>query len=229
MTERPILFSGPMVRAILEGTKTQTRRVMKPQPSWDAAGGGWYPPNGTSQSAEMQPPRARHYANAAHVNRGLAIDFSPYGQPGDRLWVLETWAPILICGNSCDVAYAAHGQEPDANTARRVTLTDEELEQAWRFLRHGKWCPSIHMPRWASRIALEVTEVHVQCLQEISEEDAEAEGCPGFSSAGHPAGDDGMSPEQEFRVLWDSINGERPGCSWEDNPWVWCIAFRRLP
>lgn len=196
--EHPILFSGPMARAILEGRKSVTRRVVKPQPVV-GDGGCWYP-----EPPRKTAHRARHYANDAHLRKGLARDFCPYGTPGDRLWVRETWGKLDM-GSVC---YRAD---------------DEPAVPA-----DGRWRPSIHMPRWASRITLEVTEVRVQRLQEISEEDAKAEGVEAvpFCKAGRP---DGMEHVEAFEGLWTDINGKRPGCSWDANPFVWVISFRRLP
>ena len=172
MKERPILFSGPMVRALLDGSKTQTRRVIKP----------------------------RHLAffnqNAAAMLNDWNERPLPYGKPGDRLWVRETWHDASSSLHSCAL-YRADG-----------------IDLHW-----DKWTPSIHMPRWASRITLEITSVRVERLQDISEADAQAEGitsaecleCDGFVNA--------------FSKLWEQING--PG-SWDANPWVWAIEFRRL-
>ncbi len=231
MKERPILMSGPMVRAILEGRKTQTRRIMKPQPhpeflkrgvvsvvpQWPMQNGvRWFMADGCS---ELVP--------------------CPYGQPGDRLWVKETWQ---YAGWTEDgypyVRYAVDG------TTRLVDrgISDEwaiKLEDTWQKLSTDenyaidkkaadrKWRPSIFMPRWASRITLEVTAVRVERLQDISCEDALAEGidhyCPGVTAA--LRGETEADPVAEYRTLWESING--PG-SWDANPWVWVISFRRI-
>jgi len=197
MTERPILFNGPMVRAILDGRKTQTRRVVKPQPKGTPELGGfgrlWF-----DGRDDMQ---------------------CPYGVRGDRLWVREAWKsnstfndqPPRDIPPGCRVFYLADpSYSPDA--AR---------------YRHARF-----MPRWASRITLEVTGVRVERLQEISEEDADAEGFGGdFPHAVMPelfpdADEAGqLSIPQCYRILWESINGEG---SWEANPWVWAITFRRL-
>jgi hypothetical protein len=199
--EKPILFSGPMVRAILEGTKRQTRRVLNPQPAPNDA--GWYP--------SPLHPRALHYASERHLRKGLPIDFCPYGQPGDRLWVRETWGP---CAGG--VVYRA-SEDPTA-------CPDG-----------GKWKPSIFMPRWASRLTLEVTEVRVERLQEISEEDAKAEGALfhdgggiGHSGWRHDPNHGFVYPSarSSFAGLWDSINADR--APWASNPWVWVVGFRRV-
>jgi hypothetical protein len=179
--ERPILFSGPMVRAILGGRKTQTRRVVKPQ-----------------EHAEQWPAC------------GCA---SPYGRPGDRLWVRETWAPKQF---EDGVNYRASGDLLDTG--------------------HCRWKPSIHMPRRASRILLEVTDVRVERLQRITGYDAMAEGIEGVTNDLGPgatvttfrdyetdAWD--RAAYQSFRSLWRSINGPD---SWDADPWVWVVSFKRV-
>jgi hypothetical protein len=164
MSEKPILFSGEMVRTILDGNKTQTRRVVKSKP--------------------------RH-------NQEMAC---PYGRNGDRLWVRETFG-MLDCH---------HGQ-----TVYRADGKDRFTDILWR--------PSIFMPRWASRITLEITCVRVQPLQDISEFDCIAEGVS-------PCGHDGFCTDQHtcsYKKLWNSINAKR-GFAWEKNPWVWVIEFRTI-
>lgn len=182
MKERPILFSAPMVRALLAGTKTQTRRVMKPQPT------------------HMNPagiPRLAHL-----VGPSSAIS-CPYGQPGDRLWVRETFAKI-------------DGQtQPWIETDYRASYTHGDRLGDTLGIKK-RWTPAIHMPRAASRITLEVTGVRVERLQDISEADARAEG-----AAAPPH----LSYRDGYAWLWDSING--PG-AWDLNPYVWCISFRVL-
>jgi len=179
MKERPILFSGPMVRAILDGSKTQTRRTFK----------------GTT---EHKGPYNPAYMEAHQQANGWG-SICPHGTPGDRLWVRETWAHEKDgtgCSDDTGVLYRA---------------TDLGWDDEGTGLR---WRPSIFMPRAASRILLEITDVRVQRLQEISEEDARAEGCEPFAY-----------PRDRFQGLWDTIHG--PG-SWHANPWVWAITFRRL-
>lgn len=199
MKERPILFSGPMVRAILEGRKTQTRRVCKEQPSWTDVSPAW-------------------------------LARCPYGVHGDRLWVRETW-----CLAHPDYHDEAEGRRlgrpirPDgwwchyAATDNDVESGDKEGASPWK--------PSIHMPRWASRITLEVVQVRVQRLQDISEEDARAEGVEARipRAVVTPSGavtNDGLSASEAYAALWDSINGDR--APWSSNPWVWAISFRRI-
>ena len=185
--ERPILFSGPMVRAILDGRKTQTRRVAKP------------------------------------------LDITcPYGSPGDRLWVRETWTPDHAAFYPhFPVCYRA-GFGPEYERKNGHVWSSEQ--NAWF---PWKWRPSIHMPRWASRITLEITGVRVERLNDISEEDAIAEGIHQFAALslwgndpkGTPAKLVGGNPQEAFALLWESINGEG---SWALNPWVWVIEFKRV-
>jgi len=170
MIERPILMSAPMVRAILEGRKTMTRRIVKP-PKW---------------------------SDAEHAG----VDYPcPYGCAGDRLWVRETWLPG---GN---ISYLA------------TSPGDGSVKFHWK--------PSIHMPRRASRITLEVTGVLVERVQEISEADAKAEGCEATNCGMDGAEGPGFSYRQTFRSLWDSINAKR-GYGWDVNPHVWVVAFNQV-
>ncbi len=204
MKERPILFSGEMVRAILDGRKTMTRRIVTPQFSqkW-----GCGCPN-KSTFTLMNGDQEWKDAFAVHVDRLTPTGhwqwvFCPYGKPGDRLWVRETWAQVGMPGTlSGYIRYKADEQNAVGAYGAQ------------------KWKPSIFMPRWASRITLEITGVRVERLQDISEENAEAEGCTGDHRA-----DRDLDAAQEFRSLWDSINGKR--ASWTSNPWVWVIEFKR--
>lgn len=175
MKERPILFSGEMVRAILDGSKTQTRRVVK----GDALG---------ILNLEIRPP-----SDPIFVEKCL------YGKPGDRLWVREAWAQHT----------ETFGDFLPSTVYRADPVTPH----------FTKWKPSIHMPRWASRITLEITGVRVERLQDISEKDALSEGCE--PDDGNP---ESPSPISEFRDLWQSINGAE---SWAANQWVWVIEFKK--
>lgn len=216
MKERPILFSAPMVRAILDGRKAQTRRVMKPQPvvqtGW--VGGAYW---------ERRPARGIEPADQWCIRD--ALQFCPYGQPGDRLWVRETWRGV--------VEINPPGKTTELGVARYVPVQEycRRVEYQATHERDGEpWRPSIHMPRWASRITLEITGVHVERMQDISEADAIAEGIDktafGFwSTYGQREVDGTFSPRSSFQSLWESINGP---FSWETNPWVWVIEFRRI-
>jgi len=202
MKERPILFSGEMVRAILDGRKTVTRRVVKAKhiPFIEKILGG--------------------YLDGKWNQRPM-----PYGQPGDRLWVRETWRPTANCKGYPEgflgVEYRSDGETRATGHPREPFVYVSPLRDKWR--------PSIHMPRWASRIMLEVTGVRVERLQEITEKGARAEGCHGMGSNGDaefpPEGI--ISAVEDFRDLWDSINESR-GFGWDKNPWVWVVEFKRV-
>lgn len=183
--EHAILFKAPMVRAILEGRKTQTRRVVEPQ--WNG---------------DMPP-----FIKCA------------YGIVGDRLWVREAW-----CNDGQGVWSIG-----DAESAYRCGL-GTNIYRADGERGGCKWFPSIHMPRWASRITLEITDVHVERLQDISEEDALAEGVEAYDEDGvtyyGPYGNGQCDPRVAFQFLWDSI--AKPGAKWEDNPFVLVVGFRRV-
>ena len=183
MKERPILFSGEMVRAILEGRKTQTRRVIKHQPDG------------------MDPVYTKDF------KRDFGCRSCPYGVPSDRLWVRETHAlDVPGCGEQGGVSYQADHDDNGGDGPTRI-----------------KWRPSIYMPRWASRVTLEITDVRTERVQDVTNANITAEGMP-------RSGDGFVSPETPriwFRNLWDSIN-EKPGRAWADNPWVWVIEFRRV-
>lgn len=206
MKERPILFSGPMVRAILTGKKTQTRRLMRPQPEWDPAmdGGRWW--------ISGRHVTTLSWERAAPVEWMLRNGYCPHGVPGDRVWVRETFA------RSSDLArgyvYAADSH---------VSRFDIDGEH---------WTPSIHMPRQASRIDLEIVSVRAERLRDISEADAHAEGAPVEFRISVRVGDKGTderipnSHRGGFANLWDHINGDR--ATWESNPWVWVVEFKRV-
>ena len=203
LKERPILFSAPMVRALLAGTKTQTRRVCKPQPIADARFvGGHYLP------ATKRNPGQEISVEAPYVHIAC-----PYGQRGDRLWVRETWRRDI---DKIDGARLVQYRADDAIVEAPRTYFD---------LPSAGWIPSIHMPRWASRITLEVTGVRVERLQEISEADAIAEGVNVHPDHHGKPRTSIYSPVQAYRDLWESING--PG-SWEANPLVWVVEFKRV-
>ena len=227
MAEKPIIFSGQMVKAILEGRKTQTRRVIKPQPERQGECGyamdhvpAWY-----WTSPRFDSGFGVHYL---HTNedaaKRLMVTACPYGQPGGLLWVRETFATGP--GNHAwgSLIYRASFGAPMKPICEGYT----------------PWRPSIHMPRCASRITLEVTGVRVERVQEISEEDAIEEGiCQRPVTIDDPKGsrdlfwnfetnkmelDDAV---ESFATLWDSLNKKR-GHGWDVNPWCWCISFKRV-
>lgn len=224
--ERPILFSAPMVRAILEGRKTQTRRVVKPQPKhriiegmghitigMDPADDGcvWYDADGKQPGQEVR---------------------CPYGRIGDRLWVRETWGLTAVDDTppfSAGDVLRGEASIVMSHYQTRVHYRATELRDDMM------WRPSIHMPRCASRITLEVTGVRAERLHGISETDALAEGFKKLPASGRVVLEQGgqyfgncwQTARSAFHNLWDSINGKR-GCSWDTDPWVWVVEFERL-
>ncbi|WP_205710763.1 hypothetical protein [Hydrogenophaga crocea] len=215
MIERPILFSAPMVRALLAGTKTQTRRVLKAD----------VPPGAQRVIRPFADERLQWAATDPHdMEQGQLLlgdaPRCPYGQPGDRLWVRENLAYDSERGHY----YAATELGTLGNPSGR-TYVDYDNETPATGL-PARSIPSIHMPRWASRITLEVTGVRVERLQDISATDCWAEGIEEIRSAGDEHGDLRGSVVEDYQALWEDING--PG-SWDANPWVWVVEFRRLP
>ena len=211
MKERPILFSAPMVRAILAGTKTQTRRIIKPglrNPGWTRF--AFFPQRGIAIECGEDYPDGKEDQRRC-----------PYGKPGDRLWVRETF------GDCTPGACALGGTKWDSPwyraNADEYGLLGHDGEGPV-YVEDIHWRPSIHMPRWASRITLEVTDVRVERLQEINEQDTIAEGWPHAATNGVDAPLRDAYPIGWFANLWGDINGPD---SWPANPWVWVIAFRR--
>lgn len=221
--ERPIIFSAPMVRALLEGRKTQTRRVVKPQPKVElfAMKGSGNLPNG--DFAFVDYPRI--------ISKHLRC---PFGVPGDRLWVRENWLPDPpIDGWSGDIEWNGCGRRIDG-VPEHYRNPDHCLFAATWNGTDLAWRPSIHMPRWASRITLEITGVRVERLKDISEEDAKSEGALFHNGGG--VGHSGWrhdpehgfvypSARESFFSLWRSIHGED---SIQENPWLWVVEFQRL-
>ena len=210
MKERPIIFSAPMVRAILEGRKTQTRRIVKPQLiAWLHDKRGWELSRTEQHAAVFADTFAKHY--------------SQHGKAGDRLWVREAFSyyehPELY---DC-IRYKADGhcQKPDFGKMTEEECGRFEMNCDGCGCADHRWRSPIHMPRWASRITLEITNIRVERLQDISEADAQAEGVT--ESIVLP-GDRG-SFVASFGYLWESIYGAG---SWNANPWVWVIEFERV-
>lgn len=234
--ERPILFSAPMVRAILNGTKTQTRRIV----------------NG----------EALNWLDNSHFSHEFVSHsenyLCPHGNAGDRLWVREGFSVIAFVepqeyltegdydcdGAVCKIKYLADNKETNVVDLCFENQNGVNEEDQARRASTKKSVPSIHMPRWASRINLEIISVRLERLSELTEDDAEAEGIEGINQA--TGGDDyqdywrdyGVTkkqadgwpwiegkPVESFKTLWESING--PG-SWDKNPWVWVVEFKKV-
>lgn len=201
MKERGMIFNAEMVRAILDGRKTQTRRIVK-----------------LSHERGMVNPVVRgRNGEISSITCRLAPMLCPFGQPGDRIWVRETWAEAGASAPELKL-YRANYPEHVPSHYENVPPIDEI-----------RWTPSIHMPRWSSRITLEITGVRVERLNDISQEDAQAEGMeltgwrPTYSDP--DSGGEVWTPYDNFAQLWESIYGEE---SWQANPWVWAITFRRV-
>jgi hypothetical protein len=215
MKERGILFGSDMVRAILDGRKTQTRRPVKPQPI----------PFG--ESSPFTQSALKEHVNKPWMPVGGVFQDAwkkPFGAVGDMLWVRETWGlmsyhdPTDWCGGSIKGV-------PESELREQFLV---EHAANWRLPNESSyWRPSIHMPRWASRITLEITGVRVERLQGISEEDAKREGVTPVEYEGmeHPDNPwmSAQAHRDAFRTLWQSIYG-----NWDANPWVWVYEFRKI-
>lgn len=239
--ERPILFSGEMINAILQDRKGMTRRVMRPQPVFQPMYNDYRLPSGDRFA----------YKSGELFDENSTLQRCPYGKPSDQLYVREMWqakTSVIDDGDFGD-AYWDEVPKPFRQRSRFPFLTyaagmsvyhrTDGLERlphdSHGHIAEGvpRWKPSIHMPRWASRIQLEVTGVRVERLNEISEADAIAEGLVSWD--GHGQRYYGIrladvwetDPRKTFARLWDSINAKR-GFGWDSNCWVWVIEFRRI-
>ncbi|MBM2769869.1 hypothetical protein [Burkholderia anthina] len=215
MKERPILFNAPMVRAILEGRKTQTRRVMKPQPIEQSGwvGGAYW---------ERKPARGMQPADQWCIRDML--QFCPHGQLGDRLWVRETTYDVERNGWVGPV-YVESDEGAHASAWGWGESDDPDYIEPYELRRR----PAIHMPRSMARITLEITGVRAERLQSISEADARAEGVmiEEHHMRGYCAGAYRPPSIRAFHYLWDGLNAAR-GHGWDANPWVWVIEFKRI-
>lgn len=196
--EGPILFSGPMVRAILEDRKTKTRRIVKGEWGLD------------------------HEVTAIEARKAQVACECPYGNVGDRLWVRETWALVNDGGYAVDASTLCYRADGSSRLVKPRDLLSHEPLQMPR----AGWRPSIHLPRWASRLALEIIGVRVERLQDMPAEDLEAEGMVSdYSMCDLNARYSSL--RRQFRDLWDSLHAPARGYGWDANPWVWVIEFRR--
>jgi hypothetical protein len=229
--ERPILFKGDMVRAILSGQKTMTRRVMKPQFSTESL-----PEEipATSSEGWQVGGHSGLWWDGDWPNEGVKC---PYGKPGDHLWVRETFRCNGWATDVATIFYRASERNSYTEMCEQFPVDGKKPLPV-----DSKWRPSIFMPRWASRITLEITDIRVERLQDISEIDAKSEGVSiNCSKQNHWSCDDhsgewirypfsydnepAYSAKESFQSLWKSINGAG---SWDANPWVWVIEFKRI-
>ncbi|HAV2259367.1 hypothetical protein [Raoultella ornithinolytica] len=213
MIERGMIFNGEMVRAILDGRKTQTRRIMAPQPADDI-----------ERSAFPNPDAIGWKSSLKHKYGSTTAHFCPFGAIGDRIWVRETFRVHSRATDVATLVYKASERNSWTEQTHRVPVAVCNKPAT-----PEKWTPSLHMPRWASRILLEITDVRVERINSISQEDAQAEGLeltgwrPTYSDP--DSGGEVMTPYDNFAELWSSIYGDE---SWQANPWVWVIEFKRV-
>ncbi|MDV3469058.1 hypothetical protein RZA67_09985 [Stenotrophomonas sp. C3(2023)] len=204
--ERPILFNGAMVRAILSGAKTQTRRLCKDMNAWVDQG---------CREVRDVDGVPHHFLLGAQTP--IEKLRCPFGQPGERLWVRENWARVPSTAYRCSTG-VEQAEDPEHPGMAAVYAA------GWERSNPGRWRPSIHMPRWACRLVLEITDVRVERLQAISEADAITEGLTQMEIGGWLPGPCDH-PEWAFHQLWNQVYGES---AWDSNPWVWVIHFKRV-
>lgn len=232
--ESPILMNGAMVRAVLDGSKTQTRRIMRPQPVPipGEPGKHWWPSNAAQSMMRVEDCFQQH--------PGIFDDACPYGQPGDRIWVRETWGVISHAWDEAcnlidwvpDRPATAISEMPFGKgyySGHVIYAVDGAFEWSGDDDGDGDprsaWHPSIHMPRRASRILLEIVSVRVERLQDISDADIAAEGveCSPIEGRYNCAGQYHMPWRDKWRALWKSTGGD-----WDANPWCWVVTFKRV-
>lgn len=245
--EKPIIFRGDMVRAILEGRKTVTRRVIKPQPmrmlGSKAPGGSmfWTPKKKVLKSLSIVKDTGEIIHDDAFVQAVMKVPhviwsaaYGPEGaldgmgswRAGMHAWVRETWALLPLFDDM------RPSRLPAPKGLDLFWKADGHQTRYWK-TEPGKWRPSIFMPRWASRITLEILDVRAAQLHAITEKDARAEGVEGrvpdprWTRNGQ-ALEDCLDYRNPFIELWNSINGKKPGLDWKSNPWVWRVAFKVL-
>jgi hypothetical protein len=230
MNDKPILMQGEMVRATLEGRKTQTRRVVNPQPPHENC-------RFTTilESTDKRNDGKHVWLHADRPKSESKAFRNPYGQPGDLLWVRETWKysdwtedGMPWIRYSTDGQFILHEGVPDEWGEKVLDiwadLSDPDNYSIDNRAADRRWRPSIHMPRWASRLTLLIEDVRVERVQDITVADAAAEGCEWPAGAGADAQ---VMGGHEFADLWDSINAKR-GYGWDANPWVWVIEYRAI-
>ena len=202
MKEHPILFSTEMVKAILAGQKTQTRRVVKLR-------------NGDTVGNISESGKVLEWIICDKDGDEVPLEFAcPYGSTGDRLWVRETFAPEQMASGKTNIVYRADGVNPPTY----IMANGKEIPTLWK--------PSIFMPRWASRITLEITGIKVERVQDITPEDCFAEGIENVGDGVGRLGDTWSMATSLYASLWNKINGKK--YPWKDNSWVWAISFKRI-
>jgi hypothetical protein len=227
MKEQPIIFQGEMIRAILDGRKTMMRKPIKPQPEWIS--GAWY-----WKSLKYDNGMGVHYFHTTGLNGIMDawLRACPHGQPGDRLWVRETWY--------CDHMHVQSGPYLKPDDWQDGWFEELMYFKASDDAGHGHcysgfagetfqcpWKPSIHMPRWASRITLEITDVKVERLQEIRINDVLSEGFPTTCEMQFDAEYRAWTMDN-FSRYWNSLYPQKPEYQWKANPWVWVISFKKI-
>ncbi len=213
--ERPILFSGPMVRALLDGSKTQTRRIVKlphdnPLGKWEPTTFGG-PNGGRTAKGETMPEQGAIW----HTRTGDCL-LCPHGQPGEHLWVRESWSAGPT-NTACLEPGETHGALRHPLITYLADGSTQQCHEPLHKIAFGKGRPSIHMPRWASRITLEIFSVRAERVQDISDTDCAREGI----TAAHCTFAGGW--KEAYSDLWETINGPN---AWRANPWVWVVEFK---
>lgn len=231
--EKGLIFNSEMVRAILDGRKTQTRREVKlnldisclaTTYDWATSLAANHYQGLTEEQIQQKAESLRGVIHPVILDNGQMVSIiCPHGKPGDRIWVRETFCPVD------DSQYGGEKWVDYRATPKFEASHPAGWDSAPNDAEALKWHPSIHMPRWASRILLEITDVRVERLNAISQEDAQSEGLeltgwrPTYSDP--DSGGEVMTPYDNFAELWSSIYGDE---SWQANPWVWVIEFKRV-
>ena len=220
--EKPIIFNSEMVRAILDGRKTQTRRIIKPQPIWEKK-----QPNSLKAAGWKWKTKKVGLSAWVEIDKFLCelTQYCPYGKVGDTLWMRENMRTLVCQSHNKTWEYGEFEIEYIAD--KTIIRCPDEHEEWWRHnwhIRPAITIPSIHMPKWAARIFLEITNIRVERVQDIIHKDMRAEGVNGIYCG---PGLQDFSYEKPFMNLWNSLNAKR-GYGWDKNPFVWIIEFKRV-
>lgn len=214
MKTKPMIFNAEMVQALVSGKKTVTRRQVKPEPEPSGLGYDWWPSNKFGSMIRVSDFESIKFDYARDGTIDIASDACPIANIGDLIWVRETFCHGP-CGNASElILYRSGYPQPELKRKYESVMSGEEI----------KWTPSIHMPRWASRLTLKVTDVRIERVQKITEEQAVMEGMPTDEECQRMAVDSGLGwhkkPTVWFKELWNRIYS-----NWSDNPYVWVIEF----